>query len=304
MPQVEQTNGFDQCCIIQFSSGYWRAKKKLSKERLTQLVQNNPKAAEWLTGNKSIINPAEIKKIGKVNNKAVTYLNPDTPGSPVLKHPVKGLKIIPFTLVEKCNERLEIIKAEMMEARDYLLANLDEFKDIARGFNDLDGLYNELDFPQDIKSKFYFEWRFLSMSSVPEEMAILSPDVYQKAVEKMSETLEEIKADSISALRVTFHDMIAKITERFTSNGETKTFRNSTVNNFYDFFQQFKERNIFNDEELSKLVIKAQAVLKNRDPDEIRDNDSMKKLIRKDMLPLEKELENLTKTHRRKLDLN
>lgn len=307
MARTEAVKGMEQACIIQFSAGYWRAKKKIPKEKLERIVENNPKAAKWLTGSQSLIDPVEIKKIGKKANVAMTYLNPSNPESPVLRFPIAGLKTIPIALIEKCDARLNEIKAEFTEVWKEFLTNLEEFKQAAKHDLELDGLFHEIDYPMDLESKYFMEWRFLLMQT-PDNIIKIAPDVYAREQAKFIEVMEKVKAESVEALRVTFADMVKKICERF-ENGKKdgkkkKTFRNTTVNNFYDFFEQFKDRNIFNDEELNKVVVQAQSILKGRDADEIRDSDSMKKLIRADMLPLEEQLSKLTEKPRRKLDLD
>ena len=304
--QTEAVQGMEQACIIQFSAGYWRAKKKIPKEKLERIVQNNPAAAKWLTGSQSLIDPAEIKKIGKKVNVASSYLNPNNPESPVLKYPIAGLKTIPIALIEKCDARLNEIKAEFMEAKDQFLAHIEEFKQAAKNDLELDGLFQEFDYPMDLENKYYMEWRFLLMQK-PDNIIKIAPDVYEREKQKFIEVMEQVRTDSVDALRITFADMVSKICERFengTKDGKAKIFKNTTVNNFYGFFEQFKERNIFNDETLDELVVKAQAILKNRDPEEIRDNAAMKKLIRADMLPLEAQLKKLTEKPRRKLDID
>ena len=101
--QTEAVQGMEQACIIQFSAGYWRAKKKMPREKLEKIVENNPAAAKWLTGSQSLIDPVEIKKIGKKASLASNYLNPSNPESPVLRYPIAGLKTIPIALIEKCD---------------------------------------------------------------------------------------------------------------------------------------------------------------------------------------------------------
>jgi len=304
--QTEAVQGMEQACIIQFSAGYWRAKKKIPKDKLERIVENNPAAAKWLTGSQSLIDPKEIKKVGKKVGVASTYLNPSNPESPVLRYPIAGLKTIPIALIETCDARLTEMKAEFMEAKDQFIANLNEFKEAAKNDLELDGLFNEIDYPIDLESKYYMEWRFLLMQT-PDNIIKVAPDVYEREKEKFIEVMEQVRTESVDALRVTFADMVSKICERFKNgkkDGKKKIFKNTTVNNFYDFFEQFKARNIFNDAELDELVVKAQSILKGRDPDEIRDSASMKKLIRADMLPLEAQLKKLTEKPRRKLDID
>jgi hypothetical protein len=61
---------------------------------------------------------------------------------------------------------------------------------------------------------------------------------------------------AIESLREEFGSMVERITERFTQsgNGKPKVFKNATVESFYEFFETFKERNIFRDEQLDELV--------------------------------------------------
>jgi hypothetical protein len=304
--QTEQVQGMDQACIIQFTAGYWRAKKKIPKEKLERIVENNPAAAKWLTGSQSLIDPVEIKKVGKKIGVASTYLNPSNPESPVLRYPIAGLKTIPIALIEVCDARLTEMKAEFMEAKTEFIANLNEFKEAAKNDLELDGLFNEIDYPMDLENKYYMDWRFLLMQT-PDNIIKIAPDVYEREKAKFIEVMEQVRVESVDALRATFGDMVSNICDRFangTKDGKKKIFKNSTVNNFYDFFEQFKQRNIFQDAELDELVNKAQNILKGREADEIRDSDSMKKLIRKNMLPLEKQLKKLTEKPRRKLDID
>jgi hypothetical protein len=82
--------------------------------------------------------------------------------------------------------------------------------------------------------------------------------------------------------------MVERITERFTqSDGKPKVFKNSTVQSFYEFFETFKERNIFRDEELAKLVERAQAVLGGVSAESIRTSDHLKENIHTGMAEIE-----------------
>ena len=303
---IDTMEAMNQACIIQFSAGYWRAKKKIPKEKLERIVENNPAAAKWLTGSQSVIDPAEIKKVGKTINSVSTFLNPSNPDSLVLKYPIAGLKIIPIALVEKCDEQLKIFKEEFTVAYKEFLSNLEEFKEAAKNDLELDGLFNEIDYPMDLESKYHMEWRFLLMQT-PDNIMKIAPDVYAREKEKFVEVMEETRQEAVAALRVTFSDMVSNIVDRFGNakdDTKQKIFKNTTVNNFYDFFEQFKARNIFDDKELDELVIKAQSVLKGRNPEDIRDNVAFKDQIRKGMLPLEEQLKKLTEAPRRKLDLD
>jgi hypothetical protein len=83
--------------------------------------------------------------------------------------------------------------------------------------------------------------------------------------------------------------MVDRVTERFTesSEGKPKVFKNATLESFYEFFETFKERNIFQDEQLAELVERAQAVLGGVSAENIRTNEGLRESIRQGMAEIE-----------------
>jgi len=118
---------------------------------------------------------------------------------------------------------------------------------------------------------------------------ILSPEIYEREKEKFIQTMEEARTMAIESLREEFGSMVERITERFTQsgNGKPKVFKNATVESFYEFFETFKERNIFRDEQLDELVNRAQAVLGGVSAESIRTNADLKENIRAGMAEVE-----------------
>ncbi len=100
--------------------------------------------------------------------------------------------------------------------------------------------------------------------------------------------------------------MVAIISERFTDgpDGKPKVFKNTTVNSFYDYFETFKERNIFRDNDLSELVTTAQAILNGTTAETIRDSDYLKENIRNGMQEVETAMAEILTKPRRKITLN
>ncbi len=99
--------------------------------------------------------------------------------------------------------------------------------------------------------------------------------------------------------------MVERITERFAeTDGKPKIFKNATVESFYEFFQTFKERNIFKDEQLARLVEKAQAVLGGASAESIRTDEALKGNIRAGMADIEKAMAEALIRPRRKIILD
>jgi hypothetical protein len=118
--------------------------------------------------------------------------------------------------------------------------------------------------------------------------------------------MEQARELAIESLREEFGGMVERITERFTSgpNGNPKVFKNGTVNNFYEYFETFKERNIFKDEQLTELVERAQGILAGKSADAIRSDASLKDRIRDGMEEVEQAMADILSRPRRKIILN
>jgi len=155
----------------------------------------------------------------------------------------------------------------------------------------------------DIGSKFSFAWRFIILDVPNGNSGVLSPEVYEREKTKFVQTMEEARELAIVSLREEFSGMIQRITERFTNgNGaKSKIFKNSSVNNFYEFFETFRERNIFRDSELAELVDQAEAILGGKTAETIRSNDQLKDHIRGGMADVEKSMEDIFSQPRRRI---
>lgn len=271
-------NMFEKGCLVQLSISKWGGVKKISDNQLAEMVDSH----EWLTATKKLVDPESLKPICKVGNTARTYLT-----SISLPFPIQGMVFIPKEMITRVDQRLEEFKAEFNQTVDTFLRDYDKLRETAMVY--LGNLFNEVDYPLHVEKKFCFGWRFIILDVPNGKSGILSPEIYEREKEKFVQTMEEARNMAIESLREEFASMVERITERFTQNGDgkSKVFKNATVESFYDYFETFKERNIFRDEELAQLVERAQAVLGGVSAESIRTNDHLKENIRNGMAEVE-----------------
>jgi hypothetical protein len=288
-------NIFEKGCLAQLSFSVWRAARKIKPEQLSEIAVSH----EWLTATKKLVDPDSLKPINKVVNSARSYLS-----SVSLPFPIHGMAFVPKEMISRVDGRLEEFKEEFNAAVEEFLGDYDQLREVASAH--LGDLFNEMDYPVDVRSKFAFVWRFIILDVPDGTAGVLDPEVYEREKDKFVRTMEEARELAIHSLREEFGGMIARITERFSSShdGKPKVFKNGTVNNFYEFFETFRERNIFKDDQLAELVERAQAILGSESAESIRSNDQLKERIRADMEDVEKAMSEVFSMPRRKIVMN
>ena len=285
-------NIFEMGCLIQLSTSVWGARRKIKTGQITDMAGAN----EWLSTHKKLIDPCALKPIQKVANAARGYLSGVS-----LPFPINGMLFVPKEMISRVDKELYRFKSEFDSKIEDFVSRYDELREVAVVY--LGDLFNETDYPVDIRSKFSFAWRFIVLDVPNGNAGVLSPEVYEREKTKFVQTMEEARELAIVSLREEFSSMIKRVTERFTNGHGTKSkiFKNGTVNNFYEFFETFRERNIFRDSELAELVDQAEAILGGKTAETIRSNDQLKDHIREGMVEMEKSMENILSRPRRRI---
>ena len=246
-------NMFEKGCLVQLSISKWGGVKKINDNQLAEMMDTH----EWLTATKKLVDPESLKPICKVGNAARTYLT-----SISLPFPIQGMVFIPKEMITRVDQRLEEFKTEFNQTVATFLRDYDKLRETAMVY--LGDLFNEVDYPVHVEKKFSFAWRFIILDVPNGKSGILSPEIYEREKEKFIQTMEEARTMAIESLREEFGSMVERITERFTQSGDgkPKVFKNATVESFYEFFETFKERNIFRDEQLDELVAEGPSCLR------------------------------------------
>ncbi len=285
-------NMFEKGCLVQLSVSRWGAIRKIDKSKLAKMVSS----PEWLNATKKLVDPEALKPICKVGNSARSYLT-----SISLPFPLQGLVFVPKEMISRVDTRLNEFKTEFSEAVNEFISEYDSFRETAMVY--LEDLFNEIDYPVDVRKKFSFAWRFIILDVPDGKVGLLAPEVYEREKEKFIQTMEEAREMAINSLREEFASMVERVTDRFSMGpaGKPKIFKNTAVQSFYDFFETFKERNIFRDEELAQLVTRAREVLGGSSPEDVRSDESLRTSIRAGMQDVEVTMADILDRPRRKI---
>jgi len=285
-------NIFEMGCLIQLSTSVWGARRKIKTEQISDMASAN----EWLSTHKKLIDPCALKPIQKAANAARGYL-----AGVSLPFPINGMVFVPKEMISKVDEQLAVLKSDFNDQVTEFIDRYDRLRETAMVY--LGNLFNETDYPVNIQAKFSFGWRFVALDVPNGKSRVLPPEVYEREKNKFVQTMEEARELAILSLREEFSGMINRITERFTNGHDSKpkVFKKGTINNFYEFFETFKERNIFRDSELTELVGRAEAILGGKSVEAIRSNDQLKQQIRNGMAEVETSMEDILSRPRRRI---
>ena len=286
---------FEKGCLVQLSSSVWGATRKIQPTYTEKMGA----AAEWLSANKKLVDPKSLKPIHKTVNAARSYLSKVS-----LPFPIQTMVFVPKEMITKIDETLTEFKIKYHET---VLSFQNDYADLRdTAMMHLGELFNETDYPADINSRFSFAWRYITLDVPNGNTRLLAPEVYEREKEKFIQTMDEARGMAIHALREEFSGLVERITDRFTKdpNGKNKIFKNGTVNNFYEYFENFKQRNIFNDQHLAELVDQAQSLLNGHSAEIIRSSEQLKGRIQNGMSNIDQGMEELLNIPRRRILMN
>lgn len=240
---------FQRACLIQLTTSVWQGSRQLDQQLLKNIDPNN---SEWLRGRKYLIDPELLMPIrtiaGQARNTVAKY-SYSFPIPSVYLIPKNNLDVIDYQLQDYQNKfHTEVIKFENIysDARH-------QAKQV------LGKLFNELDYPQDIHNKFYFQWRFISLGIGQSQ--ILTPEIYQREKAKFQEMMEETRELAATALREEFSHLLESLGKKLHGGDKPKKLSDTMFNKLVQFLDEFETKNVFRDEQLAQLTQQAKQII-------------------------------------------
>lgn len=289
-----EENIFEKACLIQISVSAWGGSLQLPPQAMQKIGD-----ADWLKGRKNLVDPEYLIKIKSIGSGARIKIS-----RYALPFPIHGMMMVP-------KESISMIEEELQSCQDKFWNEVESFVEVYDQAREeaevkLGEYYNETDYPSNIRRKFNFEWRYVTVST-PGQNTILSPELYEKERQKFVNMMGDARTDAVSALRSEFAEFVNHLVEKLQTkeDGKPMKFKDATVVNFQEFLEMFNNRNIFKDNELTSLVEKARGLIANVDPKHLRDTSgSLREHIRDEFQKVSEEMNSLiTNAPRRRIVL-
>lgn len=286
---------FDKACLIQMNFSIWTASKSVDPVLMSQLGNQR----EWLRGRKNLINPELLGQIRtaslQARHKVRRY---------ALPFPIHSIQLVPKEYISTIEDILQHQERVFWERVDEFVSMYHEARDEAQVA--LGSLFNEQDYPQNVRKKFKFEWQFLALQ-VPSQTTILSPDIYEREKVRFENLINETREMCMQALRAEFSGLLHELTQKLTSNGDRpkKIVANSMFNKLNQFFQEMQTKNIFEDQELISLTQNAQEIIGNVSPYNLKYNEQAREHIKSEIQSIQEALEeSITDLPRRQIKMD
>ena len=221
-------------------------------ERLTGRA-NTP----WLSfkGRKSLVFPDRLELIKNIIRQTRQRIK-----GRCLPFPVTGVHLLSRDAAESLRPALE-------EMKDIFGRQVEEFEEsyreaIVEAENNLGEHFAHWDYPRDIRSKFSFDWHFILLPG-----AGVSEDVQDEEMRKYKDLMDEARKLAVAGLRKQFAVIVSRLVKDLSAkeSGRGKVVKADVFDRLLNFFDEFKSKNIFQDEELSKLVEEAQTAMSGLD---------------------------------------
>ena len=274
-------NIFEKACLLQMTTSVWSASKSVDPVLLKELGEHG----DWLKGRKNLINP---ELMGQVRTAAHQARNKVKQYS--LPFPIMSIQLVPKKYIGTIEDILQHHQIRFLERVDDFIGMYSEARQEAKQV--LGDLFNDMDYPSDIRSKFKFNWQFLALQ-VPSKSMILSPEIYEREKARFENLMRDTRELCLQALRTEFADLLHELSEKLGTNGDRpkKIVANSMFNKLNEFFSEMDSKNIFDDDELVELANSAKKIISNVSPYNLKYNDQVKDQIRSEMKNLQRSLE-------------
>ena len=263
--------------------------KTLNREQKAQAADTFGAANQFISAGKKLLDtkhPA-FRAVTNIRNRIVCLWKAMS-----LPYPEPGVRLIRIDQIDLFNEQMTPLRAALQEA----VTELDEqYADLRSAAEDrLGSLFDPRDYPTSLRGLFDVEWDFPSMEP-PAYLHQISPVLYQQECQRIAARFNEALELAEQAFGEELGKLIKHLKERLSGavDGKPKVFRDSAVINLTEFFQRFRSLNVRSSEQLDEIVAQAQRIVQGIEPQQLRDNRSVRETIAGELSQLQASVDDL-----------
>ena len=251
------------------------ARKTLTTQQRNQAADSFGAEGKFLSAGKKLLDTSHtaFKAVTAIRGRAVAYWKGVS-----LPYPEPAIRLIRQDAITDFDEQIANFSSELEEAVEELDDHYDELRMAAR--DRLGDLFDPSDYPPSLIGMFAIEHDYPSVEP-PAYLQQLSPELYQHECQRVQARFDEAVQLAEQAFLDEMSKLVEHLTERLSgqADGKPKVFRDSAVTNLDEFFERFRQLNIRSNEQLDDLVVDAQQIVRGVEPQQLRDNGTLRQQI-------------------------
>ena len=274
---------------MRLSFTWFGTRKSLSAQQRSQAADTFHAESKFVSAGKKLIDTsdASFRAVTSVRTQASAYFKGVS-----LPYPEPGIRLVKRDNLDRIDTKMHGFREELSEAVGQLDQRFDELKREAR--QRLGELYDESDYPPSLDGLFEIGWDFPSVEP-PDYLRRLNPELYQAECNRIRGRFDEAVSLAEAAFTEELGKLVEHLAERLSGSddGKPKVFRNSAIENFTEFFDRFRRLNIRSNEQLDSVVESARSLVAGVQPQQLRDNPSVRDQIRGGLQQVQSSLDQL-----------
>jgi hypothetical protein len=257
--------------------------RKLSDAQTTQAASSFDAAADLVSASKKLIDtkhPA-YKDVTAIKHQASAYWRGMT-----LPYPQEGVRLIRQADVEAFETKMREFKDQLSAAAANLQLEYEAIKVAAR--EKLGQLYNPSDYPATLEGMFTISWEYPPVEP-PRYLMNFNPELYEQEQSRVQQRFENAVTMAEEAFAEQLSDMVSHLIERLADNpdGTQKKFRSTAVDNFKEFYENFRKMNVRSNPQLESLISQASNLVSGVSVQELRTDKSLRQNLTAQMSNLQ-----------------
>ena len=286
-----EINIFDLGTLLQFETHTWQARKGIPKEIRAKMTEET----DWVSGYQRLIKSERLTPINSVITQVRNYIWNEIS----LSFPIKSVHFVSNDISEEADMKLRAYSKMLKKEVNIFAKDYDKWIKESEKTLKKDGLFNKEAYPMNVRNRYSIEWRWFDMT-IPSG---LTDEMYKVETDRIQAMMNETRHNCVIAMREGFGELVTHLSSTLNGklNGEKRRVRPEALEKFDDFFNTFKYKNIFNDDQLQNMVSEAKSLLADVTPKDLRNDQSLEKLISHELNGLKEEITDATESYKRKL---
>jgi hypothetical protein len=268
---------------VKLSFSWLGTRRKLSDAQTTQAANSFDAAADLVSASKKLIDTSHpaYKAATAIKSQAMSYWRGMT-----LPYPQDGVRLIRQADVDSFEVKMREFKDQLAAAAANLQLEYETIKIAAR--EKLGQLYNPADYPPTLEGMFTISWEYPPVEP-PRYLMNFNPELYEQEQSRVQQRFENAVAMAEEAFAEQLSDMVSHLIERLADNpdGTQKVFRATAVDNFKEFYENFRKMNVRSNPQLESLIAQASNLVSGVSAQELRTDKSLRQNLTAQMSNLQ-----------------